>query len=297
VSSNQPDKKLIYVAGLPRSGSTLLCQLLDHHPEVYSLGHSSPLSHALSGVRGSISGDPFLLSQLDNEFDLAYQRLANAFKGFVRGWFEETDKPWVVDKNRAWLAMVETLAEIDPEFRMLVCVRELVQLFGSVEAQHRKTVLIDTDDGSVGQTPYGRACTLFNGNGLVARNLTLVRSALEELPFELRKRIHFVKFEQLVSKPLDVMMDVCEFAGLPIYAFNPKGLTVRTSESDSHYRYKFRHQTYSEIKIPEQHIVVDRIKQDLVAQYDWYYKTFYPGLRASGENKLESLPEATSQPL
>ena len=34
-----------------------------------------------------MSDDPFLLSQLDADFDRAYARLTNAFRGFVQGWF------------------------------------------------------------------------------------------------------------------------------------------------------------------------------------------------------------------
>ncbi|MBW4548386.1 MAG: sulfotransferase, partial [Symplocastrum torsivum CPER-KK1] len=45
------NKQIIYVTGLPRAGSTLLCQLLDHHPEIDHSGHSSPLCQTLNGLR------------------------------------------------------------------------------------------------------------------------------------------------------------------------------------------------------------------------------------------------------
>ena len=48
-------KNLVFVSGLPRSGSTLLCQLLGQHPDVYSAGHSSPLCHALEALRRQLS--------------------------------------------------------------------------------------------------------------------------------------------------------------------------------------------------------------------------------------------------
>ncbi len=56
------DKQIIYVTGLPRSGSTLMCQLLGHHPQIYSLGHSSPLNQVLNELRHKLSDSPFLLS-------------------------------------------------------------------------------------------------------------------------------------------------------------------------------------------------------------------------------------------
>ena len=57
------------VTGLPRAGSTLLCQLLAQHPEIKCEGHSSPLCNTLLGIRRMISDDQFFLSQLDNSFD------------------------------------------------------------------------------------------------------------------------------------------------------------------------------------------------------------------------------------
>ena len=67
--------KMTYVTGLPRAGSTLLCQLLDMHTDVSSSGHSSPLMHALQNMRHSLSDDTFLLAQLDVNFDTVYAQL------------------------------------------------------------------------------------------------------------------------------------------------------------------------------------------------------------------------------
>ena len=41
----------VAVTGLPRAGSTLLCQLLAQHPEIDCEGMSSPLCNLLLGVR------------------------------------------------------------------------------------------------------------------------------------------------------------------------------------------------------------------------------------------------------
>lgn len=45
----------IGVAGLPRAGSTLLCQMLEMHPEA----NSSPLCNVLLGIRRMVSNDVF----------------------------------------------------------------------------------------------------------------------------------------------------------------------------------------------------------------------------------------------
>jgi sulfotransferase len=101
------NKNIVYVTSLARP-VRLYFVVAGAAPVIYSTAHSSPLCHALSNLRRQMSDDPFLLSQLDDDFDRVYGRLTNAFRGFVEGWFAETDKQWVVDKNRGWLGEVET---------------------------------------------------------------------------------------------------------------------------------------------------------------------------------------------
>ncbi len=78
----QLNKQIVYVTGLPRSGSTLMCQLLGQHPKIYSTNHSSPLSQLLDNLRHNLSDNHFLLAQLDVDFETTYQRLINAYRGF-----------------------------------------------------------------------------------------------------------------------------------------------------------------------------------------------------------------------
>ena len=270
-------KRLIYVTGLPRSGSTLLCQLLAHHPELYCPGHSSPLCSTLMGLRQHLSDNDFLRAQLDVEFDLVYQRLMNAFQGFMNGWFAETEKDWVVDKNRGWLNHIETVAQLDPNFRMVVCVRELGQIVGSIEAQHQKTILLDFPDHLANLSRYGRADKLLADTGVVGGPLGSLE-ALQDLSTELQERLYYVVFEHLMQEPVSVMQGVYDWLQLPKAQFDPQNLTVKPHESDSYYRFKYPHATRDAIAAPHPHAVPSRIQQQLQQKYTWFYQTFYPGL-------------------
>ena len=64
--------RFVGVTGLPRAGSTLLCQLLAQHPEIHCEGQSSPLCNTLLGMRRMVSDDTFFLSQLDQTFERSY---------------------------------------------------------------------------------------------------------------------------------------------------------------------------------------------------------------------------------
>ena len=277
------NKHLIYVTGLPRAGSTLLCQLLAHHPDIYCPGHSSPLCQTLVGLRQHLSNDDFLRAQLDVEFDVVYQRLMNAFRGFMDGWFAETDKGWAVDKNRSWLHHIETLAQLDPDFRMVVCVRELGQIVGSIETQHQKTILLDFPDQSASLTRYGRAAKLLGEQGVVGAPLQALE-ALQDLDTSLQDRLYYLVFEHLMQEPVQAMQGLYEWLSLPPAKFDLHNLTVQPHESDSYYRFKFPHKTRRQIVPPQAHAVPPRIQQQLQQQFTWFYQTFYPGLLPQGDS-------------
>jgi sulfotransferase len=270
------NKKIIYVTGLPRSGSTLLCQLLAIHPEIYSIGHSSPLAQVLENMRHNLSDNPFLLSQLDVDFDLTYQRMLNAYRGFMNGWFSETDLPYVVDKNRGWIGMIETVNLIDPDFRMLVCLRDPVQIFGSIEAQHKGTLLLDFPDHMAPNSVYFRADTLFKNDGVIGGPLRSLESLQDISDEQIKGRIFYMSFEALVNEPAKVMKALCEWMEMPVYSFDPLNLPVKSHESDSYYRFKYRHKTHSAIKPRAQHIVSERIAREIYNKYRWFYQNFYP---------------------
>ncbi len=270
------DKQVIYVTGLPRAGSTLLCQLLGHHPEIYSTGYSSPLCQILVGLRQNLSDSNLLLAQLDKDFDRTYQRLLHAFRGLMAGWFIETEKGWVVDKNQDWIGQLDTLHFLDPQCRMLVCVRELGQIYGSIEAQHQKTLLLDFPDHLAALSKADRAKQLFAEKGMVGSSLRAIE-AVQDLDDSLQQHLYYVVFEHLVSDPLEVMQGIWQWLGLTPISFDPKNIHIMPRESDSYYRFKYPHQTYSEIRLPQPYVIPQRFEAMLRQTFPWFYQTFYPG--------------------
>lgn len=274
----KPPFSFVGIAGIPRSGSTLLCQLMAEHPQVYSEGHSSPVCSMLWHLRRAISDDDFLLAQLDAQFDKTYSNLGNAARGFLRGWYENCGEKVVVDKNRAWLRMFEYLLSIEPEARLLVCVRELGQVFGSIEQQHQRTILLDFVDHSADVDPFERSEKLFGTQGAVGHPLASVR-AIEYLPAEAQRRILVVKFEELLAKPVEKMQEIYEWIGVDSFSIDKNHLKTRPSESDSHYRFKFPHHQSPAIHGPTYHQIPHRIQTALQDAHSWFYDKFYSALK------------------
>lgn len=267
--------KFVGVAGLPRSGSTLLCQLMAQHPEIDCEGHSSPLCNALLMLRRFLSDDDFMLSQLDAQFDRSYAHLLGAMRGFLRGWHGDADKSVVVDKNRAWLHSIELLLHLDPEARLLIPIRELGQIYGSIEAQHQRTILLDFTDHLADFDRLGRADQLFAHDKVIGAPLSSIR-AVEDLPQTVRDRLYFVKYEDLMRDPSGVMATIFAWLGLAPHPIDGRELTVRPHESDSHYRFKYLHRQHERLTPPRRHKIPARIQTQIETACDWYYAWFYP---------------------
>jgi len=267
--------KFIGVTGLPRAGSTLLCQLLAEHPDIHCEGQSSPLCNTLLGIRRLVSDDQFFLSQLDSNFDNSYEHLASAMQGYLRGWYHTADKEAVVDKNRAWLHAIELLLRIEPEAKLIVCLRELGQIYGSIEAQHQRTILVDFIDHLADYDRFGRADMLFAKDKAIGAPLISL-SAVADLPKAVQDRLYFLRFEDLVEQPVACMSHLYNWLDLAPHEINPNSLTKGMLESDSHYHHKYLHTHSTHIKPPQKHEISPRIQAQIESSYPWFYQNYYP---------------------
>lgn len=268
--------QFVGVTGLPRAGSTLLCQLLAQHPEIQCEGNSSPMCNLLLGIRRMVSDDQFFLSQLDRSFEKSYAHLAGAMQGFLRGWNHDCSKKVVVDKNRAWLHAIELLLKIEPQAKLIVCLRELGQIYGSIEAQHQRTILVDFIDHLADCDRFGRADMLFAKDKAIGAPLISLHAVLD-LPKPVQERLYFLRFEDLVDRPVACMSHLYAWLGLSSFEVNPeKLLSMGPPESDSHYHMKYLHTQSQSITVPKKHDISPRIQARIEEACSWYYQLYYP---------------------
>lgn len=90
-------KKLYFLSGIPRSGSTVLAAILNQNPLTY-VSTTSGLGAALEAVAATWHKEPLL-----EKNDPKREKLANAMRGLIDGYYDKlTQKPIVIDKSRNW---------------------------------------------------------------------------------------------------------------------------------------------------------------------------------------------------
>ena len=83
-------------------------------------------------------------------------------------------------------------------------------------------------------------------------------------------------FEHLMQEPTTVLKDIFNWLSLQPVRIDWQNLPVKPHESDSHYRFKYSHATRASLQPPARHQIPPRIGQEIIKQFGWFYKTFYP---------------------
>ena len=92
-------KKVFFNASLPRAGSTLLQNVLMQNPDIYSTPTSGVIEFLLQ-VRTIYSNGDAFKAQDPKEMEKAFHGFC---KAGLYGYFDAlTDRPYVIDKSRAW---------------------------------------------------------------------------------------------------------------------------------------------------------------------------------------------------
>ena len=91
-------KKLYFLAGLPRSGSTVLAALLNQHPDIHATATSGLLGLLAGMLKGWEEGEP---SRVDT--DNIPQEKYDAIKAVCEVKYAHTDKNIILDKQRGWV--------------------------------------------------------------------------------------------------------------------------------------------------------------------------------------------------
>lgn len=119
-------KRFAYLAGLPRTGSTLLGTLLSEHPDLYTT-RTSCISYLMNtALRFNLGESPY--------FDLndPHSECWGIAKGILYGAYEQVSEPVIIEKDRTWVKMIPTLRRITGEEpRIIAPVRSIPEIIAS----------------------------------------------------------------------------------------------------------------------------------------------------------------------
>jgi len=239
------------MAGLPRSGSTMLSSILNQNPRFHS-GPSSPVLGAMFAVEQNFMG---------NELYHGYPKpdqVREIIGSIPHHFYSDIEKPVIFDKNRAWTARVPYIeGYIGQQAKILVPVRRVDEILTSIltmvhrnpfqEGQQRVNFvdeqLIKTDTLI---NDYNRCMYLLNDGGIVYESLNAIMMGFQQ---NVRDKMHFVDYNDLVDNPEKILEDIYDFLGEDYYEHDFESLSNIHREDDLNtYGLSDMHQVRSKVK-------------------------------------------------
>jgi len=205
-----PSNAPIFIVGMPRSGSTLLEQILSSHPDVQGLGETLALSRTFRAAVNELKADPgrFNASTFYREIGAAYLAALKEL-----GW---DGRGRVIDKMLGNYIHVGIIRLALPNAVILHSVRDPV----------------DTCLSNFRQL-FGRRNEASYDLGAIGRQFVRYREVMAHWEQALPGRIKHVEHERLIGDLEGVVRDVVAACGLPwndaCLRFNENERTVRTA--------------------------------------------------------------------
>ncbi len=265
--------QIFFNSSMPRSGSTLLQNILGNNPSFYATPTSGLVDYILSAKK-VYSESPIVKAQNS-------QAMKSAFLTYCRfgleGYFTAlTTKPYVIDKSRAWAINWEFLNLFYPNPKIICMVRDLRDILASMEKNFRKHP--DRFDSSFStenpkHTIYDRVNHWMN-----TKPVGVTFNRLKDVIHRgYDKNILFIKFEELTQDPEKELKKVYEFLEIPYYKIDYKNVKQVTYENDKFHGIYGDHKIQSEIK-PTQSKSLSLLGLDACDKiYDnckWYFDYF-----------------------
>ena len=266
-----------FCGGLPRSGSTLLMNLLQQNPRIFTTG-----TCALS----EILGNNIIKSRYAETFQAmstsdADKAMHGLIQGATRGWFEAlTDKPVVISKRHGWSG----LFHLFPKSKFICMVRDPRDVVESFEKVNDRTKALHTFSNSNALMPamhvHEKYNYYFNEPNAFSMNLQTEVPRMMEVFKRDRNNVIFVRYEDLTKDPMYMLSKIYSFLNELYYDHNLKNIEQSTLFEHDHayFREKTDHKTHPQFRYysdPERKL--SKIFHDRVVNENrWFYESFYP---------------------
>lgn len=232
--ANSQTKTLHFIAGLPRSGSTLLSALLNQNPRFYS-GPSSPVVGTMMQIQMDLA---------NNELYIAYPKPHQATElvsSVASHYYSDVKKPVIFDKNRSWtnnLGMIIGFLTVNP--KILCPVRDVAEILTSFITMHRrnpyevngKINFIDEMliKSNIPLTDDNRCQFLAGPNGILGQSYT----GMQQLVMEGKQRfMHFVEYNDLMTNPEETMRKIYDYLEEPYFEHDFENIENVHREDDA----------------------------------------------------------------
>ena len=204
-------KTMHFIAGLPRSGSTLVTNILRQNPKIHGQSVSS-----LATILGSCHHSWQTIEQNQEYPNEAARR--GVLRGVLQGYYEHIDKPIIIDKDRGWVFLIPLLESLfESKVKIVTMVRNPAEILTSFERLRRENPLFSTraDQALAASSTIASRAFYFSGPdgplGIAHRQLQ------DAVTMGYLDRMLFVDYNRYCSNPKSQTKRIYDFLDLPAF--------------------------------------------------------------------------------
>ena len=244
-------KQYYFMAGLPRSGSTVLSAILNQNPRFYS-GPSSPVLSTMYTVENHLA---------KNELFTGYpkpEQAKNIISSIIDQFYDDVEKPVVIDKNRAWTARVPYIQGYIGQQAKIICpVRDIDEILTSMIMMIRRNSYKEGQERinfideqlvklNIPLSDDNRCEYIAGPQGILGQSLNAIQEGFKQ---GFSDRIHFVEYKDLVNNPGETLKSLYEFLDEEYYEHTFDDLGNQNQEQDlKTYGLADMHQVHSKLE-------------------------------------------------
>lgn len=235
-------QQLHFISGLPRSGSTLLCNILNQNPRFWATATSG-----LPGIIGPIkNGWHDLAAHQAMPPNESYIRLQDTIRYAMSGYHARIDRPVVFDKSRAWLEYIQTLNALfttreegkNKLVKIITTVRDMPSIVASMEKRWRETLAVGQPMQQ--RNNYLETMTLEQRVNFWVRNDQLIGYtylSLKNAYETYRDNLLLIEYDELTLRPHIALARIYEALGEEPFEHNFENVEQTTQEDDRVHRF------------------------------------------------------------
>jgi sulfotransferase len=222
------------MAGLPRSGATLLSAILNQNPSLYSSPQTDLIWQMNLLSRNLLESETYHLGQLHKGYE-------NVLKQLPQNFYAHINAPVIIDKNRSWglSDFLELAKIINPDIKIIAPYRPILEILASFVRQCETNPKNNYIDNAVVNQHYleeygnmndARCAWLMKSHNELRLNLASLRNAKSE---EHKDKFLLISYDSLINNPEDSIESIYDFLELDKYQHNFNRVTSQEKYKDN----------------------------------------------------------------
>tara|TARA_R110002167_G_scaffold3876_1_gene18628 strand:+ start:71 stop:871 length:801 start_codon:yes stop_codon:yes gene_type:complete len=207
---SQKNKEIFFLAGLPRSGNTILSSILNQNPDICCTPNSITLE---------IIKYLFLLKKTDVFINYPdHKSLDNVLSSVYDNYYKNWNYKYIIDRGPAGtegnLKLIKK--HLNTNIKIIFLVRPILEVLASWIDWANKTP--NSFLKKMG-TPTEICHELMNNNGQIVKELLCMKNLLK---LENKHHVQFVNYDEIVTRPKKTIDTIYRFLNIPKFKHNFK---------------------------------------------------------------------------